>query len=113
MGNCGSKKDCLAVINAIKGDAKNGFSECTSSNNPDILPVGKVNRLVETLNSAVQATKSQKEFIKVTKLHNRLIKLMFVCFFVSCIGSLVATVPMYYCKDSLTCWSAALSFMGK
>ena len=57
MGNCESKKDdCLFVVNAIRGEAENGFAECTSSNCPDILPVEEVNILIKGVNSAIKAT---------------------------------------------------------
>ena len=114
MGNCESKKeDCLFVIHPTKDKAENGFDEFTSSNYPDILPVGEVNRLISRVNCAVRVTKYQKEFMQLTKWNNFCAKLWIVSYFIS-----IVTVPVglmglitqgpRLCPNIMPCWSFAL-----
>ena len=111
MGNCESKKeDCLFVIHPIKGKAENGFDEFTSSNYPDILPVGEVNRLISRVNCAVRVTKYQKEFIQLTKWNNFCAMLWIVSFFilVTVPVGLLLQGPCSLRPKIMPCWSQAL-----
>ena len=79
MGNCcESQSNFLTVINAINGEAENGFAEYTSCNHPDILPEREVNRLIPGMNSAIQSTTSHKKYKRLRKLCKCL--MLFACF---------------------------------
>ena len=109
MGNCVSQKDdYLLVVNAIKGEAENGFPECASSNYSDILPVGAVNRLISRVNSAIQTTKSQKKFIQLKDQYNGLSIFLIWLFGFNCITPVVILMTPGF-RKSIICWI----FMGK
>ena len=84
MGNCceSQSSNFLIVINAINGEAENGFTEYTGCHYPDILPVREVNRLISGVNSVIQATKSQKKYKRLRKPCKCLA--LFACF--SCVA---------------------------
>ena len=109
MGNCVSQKDdYLLVVNAIKGEAENGFPECASSNYSDILPVGAVNRLISRVNSAIQTTKSQKKFIRLKDQYDGLVIFVIWLLGFNCITTFVILLTPYF-RKSIICWS----FFGK
>ena len=100
MGNCESKKDdCLFVVNAIRGEAENGFAECTSSNCPDILPVEEVNILIKGVNSAIKATKCQKKYIRLNNQYLLWGLLMLVSYFITGICAVISAFWSWACKN--------------
>ena len=109
MGNCVSQKDDYQfVVNALKGEAENGFPECARSNYSDILLVGEVNRLISRVNSAIQTTKSQMKFIQLKDQYNGLSIFLIGLLGFNCITTFVILLTPYF-RKSIICWS----FFGK
>ena len=108
MGNCcESQNNFLTVIYAINGEAENGFAEYTSCNYPDILPVGEVNSLISGVNSAIQATKSQKKYKRLRAPRKCLA--LFAC--LTCVAFLILFMIQLLSSNCKVCGDLAGEYL--